>query len=252
MKHIYVLFLLAVVACDNSNTTYSRKESNNYDTINHEASMPLQEEDLIDSLYNGKIIFKGLLVDSFGSSYTYDRYKKEIKAEYTASVGKHNFGYILHLKDTSDIYNSEQFEPSVNFKYIGSKLFLDETIIDISNLRYVNANEFVEPVIVWYGKSFGIAAKYYELSNSDIFLIRGINYDCNGSNCMNYKVLVIKKDKNNGKVSASVIDFPGNFPYSFETTFLFSIKGDPVPKLYIIKDGKTGMQVSDFQVYNIR
>lgn len=252
MKTLFIIFCLGTIACNNLTTTYYPADSAFQKTTNDENSLHKQENKLIDSLYKEKILFKNIEIDSFESSHTYEKSKNEIMAKYLASVDKQKFGYILILEDTAHIYSNESFEPSESFKYIGSKLFLEDSIIDISRSKYINENDVIEPVIVWYGKKIGIAAKYYELLDRDIYLIRGINYYCNGSNCMNYKVLVIQKRKGGSHISVSIINFPGNYPYSFETTFLFRIKDDPIPKLYIIKQGKTGNQLSDFQMLDIK
>src|SRR3954465_8932393 len=135
MKKTFIILYIAATACSNSTTSYSKKEAqlqgSNYDS----SSLQLRNN-LVDSLYKNTAIFKSLQIDTFTSTSRYDKYKNEITAKYSASVNSHRFGYILVLEDTAHIYDSQLFEPSTEFKYIKSKLLLDDSIIDISNLKY--------------------------------------------------------------------------------------------------------------------
>lgn len=249
---IFILFIFVfTIACNNPNSKHLDKNSITNKINSNTDSLHLYDSMLIDSLYNDVILIKSLSVDSFDYTYKQNKNNGEIEVSFSASVNKQCFGYTIILADTADNYNEEDFEPSNAFKYIASKLFLDKTIVDISKLKYVNESSVVEPVIVWYGKSFGIAAKYYGLPDRDVYLIRGLNFFCNGSNCMNYKILLLQKSKKTGNVSVSAFNFPGNYPYSFETTFLFRTKTDSIPKLFLVKEGKTGTKLSDFQMVNI-
>lgn len=248
--YLQVLFFI-IFSCKAPKTTPNIGDTTISNTIFVSDSFKLADNKLIDSLYKDVILFKSTLVDSFECSHKYDQSKKIIEVNCTGIVNGHNFGYLLLLSDTALIYNKDLFEPSEEYKYKGSMLFLDGNKIEITGLKYLNEKNVIDPVNVWYGKDFGVAAKYYMLDDREVYLIRGINYYCNGSNCMNYKILLIQKFKSSNSTFVNAINLPGNYPYSFENFFLFRLKNDPIPKLYIVNEGKSGIRLSDYKIVNL-
>lgn len=208
---------------------------------------------LIDSLYKNTVILKDTEVDSFICSHSYDTITKRIEIKCMAQVNKHKLGYILELTDTAGNYMKEDFYPSGEFRYDNSYIVLDDKKLPVTQLRYSNdSGSLISPVNVWYGNGFGPVAKYCMLPNKEeIFLVRGINFYCNGTNCSNYKMFVLQKYRDD-KISIKCIDYPGNYPYNFENTFLFYLKGTSIPSLYFVKNGKTGVSTTDFEIISLR
>ncbi|MGN6419354.1 MAG: hypothetical protein ACTHMC_17780, partial [Pseudobacter sp.] len=96
----------------------------------------------------------------------------------------------------------------------------------------------------------GPVAKVYKLSDRIIYLIRGLNFYCNGTHCTNFKVIALQKF-NDQRTKADYINFPGEYPYDFDAIDVFLSQQNNVPKIYIVKKGRQGKQVDDFDVLDL-
>lgn len=252
MKIFPTIFLyILLIACT------SPKGEKQSDQVIHNDQLaffnPSDRTKLIDSLYGGTVILKDIQIDSFNCSHTFDSLTRRIEIKCVTEITKHTLEYILNITDTAGNYIKDDFDPSEGFRYDSSYLVLDNKRISITQLTYGNdSTSVVSPVNVWYGKDFGPVGKYYLLpNNEEIFLIRGINFYCNGSNCRNYKVFVLQRGEG-GNISMRCFDYPGNYPFNFENTFLFLSRSDSIPSLYFIKKGRTGTSTDDFQSFGLK
>ncbi|MEO5984207.1 MAG: hypothetical protein ABIP80_01810 [Ferruginibacter sp.] len=241
-----LLICLSIVVACQTRTSITSVQDTTKASVTSEISLDIDSTKLIDSLYRNVNILQSTVVDSFNCNHTYKQESRQIEVNCIGKVYNHNFGYMLILSDTGNLYKKEFFEPSDEYDYGRSFLFLDGKMINITGLKYINDTSLIDPLNVWYGKNFGFVAKYYHLDDREVFLIRGINYFCNGNYCTNYKIIVLQKFKDT-HTSAALIDYPGNYPYNFENTFLFYPKNSKVPKLYIVKKGHAGIQQTDFE-----
>jgi hypothetical protein len=244
-----LLVLILLISCNDINESKKLpiKDTVNYereiDSINKNKLSALDK--VIDSLYENVTVLSPTLVDTFVKSITYKHNELKITAKYTRSINGHSFGYIIELIDTARIYQKDLGNSTEDYKYASSYLVLDSEKVNLTHTKYLNTGDIVDPVDVWYGKSFGICAKTYQVGNRLIYLIRGTNYFCNGSNCSNYKILYLQKDLASNKLSSGVIDFRGKYPYIFENVFLFHEKDSTVPKMFILKEDAWGDKLSD-------
>lgn len=249
MTSRFLIFILLISCNSKSDSKRLSVKDTSSDDEKVEAINTIEKSNLdkvIDSLYANVTVLKPTLVDTFVMDIAYRHKDLKIIAEYSRSLNGHSFGYIIELIDTASVYKKDHFNPTEDFKYQASYLVLDSQKVNLTPLKYFNSEDVVDPVNVWYGKSFGICAKNYLVGNRLIYLIRGINYFCNGSNCSNYKILYLQKDLVSNKLSYGMIDFPGKYPYDFENVFLFQEKDSTVPKMYIVKEGRWGDKLSDY------
>lgn len=245
MKQGYLLIILIFVSC-NSTVNNTPVNQLSTDSVSQTATRSREKTNsLLDSIYAGTEVFKERAIDSF-SFHHFSSNKEIVTARYSIVIGADTLSYMLELKDTAGEYSVANFQPTSNFLYLGSAFYFNKHKFRISDLQYENDKDSVGPVNFWYGRSLGILGKRYDLPDREVFLLRGINYECNGSNCMNFKVFIFQKNKKNNEILVNAIYLPGKYPYTFENILLFCTESDLTPTINIIKEAKNGEVVSDY------
>lgn len=253
MKRCLCLVLLVahLVACNSVQappeqvaSSVEKKDTSKHDLLKEEGKR------VIDSLYKNVHRLKGHAIEEFSFQHSIDKVSKIVTLNCTAKYEGILFGYTLRLKDTGGTYQKNDFTPSDEFLYSSSNAFLNNSKVQLNTLPKGDTSVQVHPLNVWYGKDFGPVARVYKLSDRNIFLIRGLNFYCNGSHCTNFKVIVLQQYKDN-RVSADYLNFPGIYPYVFDAIDIFLVQNDSVPKMFIIKKGHQGNQVADFEIIDL-
>jgi hypothetical protein len=196
-------------------------------------TIPLDADSLriLKELYGGSEILQSIDIGNFTTNHTFDFSKKLIKVSCTQNSANHELTYVAIFKDTAKIYSESQFVPSDEYKYIDSYVILDSDTLRLKSIKSINDDSKIEPINIWYGKDFGIAGRYYKLSNQEVFLLRGLNMYCNV--CSNYTLLVIQKNSNGASINH--INTNSYYPIDFENTLLHTSGNKQNPVLYVIK-----------------
>lgn len=186
---------------------------------------------ILKELYGRSEILQSIDIENFTTTNSFDSSTKQVKVSCIQNSANHKITYVVIFKDTAKIYSESQFVPTDEYKYIDSYVILDSDTLRLKNLTSINDNSKIEPINIWYGKDFGIAGRYYKLSNKEVFFFRGLSMYCNV--CSNYKILVIQK--NDSGTSINYLNTNSFYPIDFENTFLHTSGNKQNPVFYVIK-----------------
>ncbi|MGE7774241.1 hypothetical protein ACQKLP_05935 [Chitinophaga sp. NPDC101104] len=216
----------------------------------HTKEIPIERNPVLDSLYKDAKLYGVEFISTFNCTNEFKKATNQITTNCVSTIRGNTFGYSIKMTDTTNNFDTADYTPTDQFKFDSAYIHFNSKVANITLLPYFNSEEQSAPVIVWYEPSFGPCAQYYQLSDRKVLLVRGLNFYCNGSNCTNFKIILIQETKGM-ETSAAILDFPGIYPFDFENIRLFSHKSNESPSIYIVKSGMNGTQTSDFEIIKL-
>lgn len=248
-KLIQIFFLSCLISCaGNSSTKVIQVNTDSISLAKQNIPLNVDSLKILKELYDKAEILPSIDIGNFTINHSFDSSKKQVNVNCVQNCANHKLTYVAIFKDTANIYSESQFVPSDEYKYIDSYVILDSDTLPLKNLKSINDDSKFKPINIWYRKDFGIAGRYYKLSNQEIFFLRGLNMYCNG--CSNYKLLIIQKNSN--RVSINYISTNSSYPIDFENTFLHTTGNKQTPIFYVVKPKRLEVHsLNDLEQYQL-
>ena len=246
---IYLVFVFILLSCsDNNQLNANNSEIAKEFEIQKNA---LQDSSkLIALLYRDLTKFPFKAYSDFSYEVSYNVENKLITIKSSNTIEGNEIDYFILFKDTANVYVREEYSyTDYSYKYIKSYFSINGQEVDLTKINISDLeNQKTEPSLLWYGKDFGISAKFYKIEEKEYFLIRGLNLYCNGNHCSSYQMFLLQKDNN--RVKASTYYFSGLYPYDFENTFLFN-NNEGKPKFFLPKEVDELKTIEDFELIEV-
>lgn len=203
----------------------------------------LDSSSIIEKLYTEKKIIETADSADFSFSYQVDSVKMAVNIGCQAEILKNKLEYLIEF-DYSPNMDKNKFNPNQEYRYLNSSIRYKNRVIKLDSVKCLNCNSTTEPLKVWAGDGANPTIKAFKTRNTEVILMRGLNFYCNGRYCSNYEVigLLIK----NGKTNACRIFYPGIYPFDFYNTFLFECEPDMFCVYSIKKEVTTIKSTKDF------
>ncbi|PLK44201.1 hypothetical protein [Emticicia sp. TH156] len=244
-KYLTLIFIVVFQSCKSS---IKQKIEGNTVDHNNRTAFSSDSLKLISSLYQKSRIIEYSTIQQ--GLFTHRKDNKTQKIVATVNFSGLNLSYNIVFEDTSHIYSQRTFVPSEDYQYLNSYIVIGKDTLNLDGIKSLNDSIKVEPINLWYGDDFGIHGKRFK-GNQEIILLRGLNMFCNGSNCNNYKILLIIKGSNG--TSVHYINTRAIYPYDFENTMLFKTKTNEKPSFFIIDPSLSNIDsTQDFELYTIQ
>lgn len=252
MKYLISIIILILTGCSNSPTNSQNDKVEEEKPSMAEIILPKDNLFNFDSVLYNENLLQEISKGRMTYDLEFDESKSILSIKSSSIIEEIELVYQIEYEFEKNKFESDGFN---FFKegidgYLNSSIGVNGWKTDLTNVHFANdKTEKISPAGPWHGSIEESALKYYQIKDSEIFLLNGVNLFCNGRYCTSYQVFIVVKMENS--LSSYALYFDGKF-YSFDDIRLVDIEKDGIAEIFVPKDESGEINsIADFDIYSI-
>ena len=150
-----------------------------------------------------------------GFSLSHSKSKNEVKLVSSKNINGNNIEFVILYKDSLSIYDKDNFYPG-DIDYP-----IKQAYFNVNGIKtLINNSTNINAANIWYSEEEDKSIKFYKIGKISYIIIHGINLFCNGRQCNDDTIYMIRIT-DNGSTVIKGLKYNRIYPYLFNNIEFF-------------------------------